>query len=196
MKEHKEERKEDTDADIKAEKAKVAVLNVEIETADNMTADIIEFMEEATEIRQTGKKENKLAIKDAEDAQKALQNAIAVLTTFYKESGKVSKEPWEFIQQDPLPTEQPLHARKPVKVLPSPGVWKNDPYKGGGDPNENGGILNLLETTMADFAKMEADTRSQEAMDQKEYEKAMKDSKEEKTAREQESEMKSNERKR
>merc|ERR1712139_646547 len=70
MKEHKEERKEDTDTDIKAEKAKVAVLNVEIETADNMTADIIEFMEEATEIRQTGKKENKLAIKDAEDAQK------------------------------------------------------------------------------------------------------------------------------
>ena len=38
---------------------------------------------EATEIRETGKKENALAIKDAKQAQDSLTNAIAVLEAFY-----------------------------------------------------------------------------------------------------------------
>ena len=38
-------------------------------------------------------------IKDAEDAQTAIAQAIAVLRTFYKESGEVAKEAWEsFVQ--------------------------------------------------------------------------------------------------
>jgi len=47
--------------------------------AEKMIADIVAFVKEATEIRETGKKENKLAIKDAKDAQNSLTNAIAVL---------------------------------------------------------------------------------------------------------------------
>merc|ERR1719484_62652 len=98
MKEDKEDKIKELNADIKSEKAAVAKLTEEIKNADKMVSDITSFVKEATEIRNTGKKENALAIKDSQDAQTAVANAIAVLTAFYKESGSVPKEPWEFIQ--------------------------------------------------------------------------------------------------
>merc|ERR1712137_228579 len=75
-----------TDASIKDKEDKIAELTTkindadanvnklteDIKDADKMIADIIAFMNEATEIRQTGKKENELAIKDSQDAQNAL----------------------------------------------------------------------------------------------------------------------------
>merc|ERR1719199_2048633 len=99
MEDKREAEIKDLSATIKVEKGKVETLTEDIKTDDKMIADIIKFMNDATEIRQTGKKENALAIKDAEAAQTAVQNAIAVLTTFYKESSMIPKEPWEFIQE-------------------------------------------------------------------------------------------------
>merc|ERR1712100_489065 len=123
-----------------------------------MISDIAAFMKEATEIRQTGKKENALAIKDAKDAQNSLTNAIAVLEAFYKSSGEIPKEPWEFIQ-------------KPVNLGKKPSTWDSGytGVKGGGS-----GIISILEAVMSDFAKMESETKSQEAEDQKAYEESMK----------------------
>merc|ERR1719335_828291 len=123
-------------------------------------------MKESTEIRNTGKKENALALKDSEDAQKSLADAIAVLTAFYKESGEVKKEPWEFIQE-------------PVKLPKNPATWDSG-YTGVADPKKPGGILTVLENVLSDFEKMEADTKSQEAVDQKEFEETMKSNKIEK----------------
>merc|ERR1719482_624564 len=143
-----------------------------------MIADIVAFKKEATEIRKTGKMENKLAIKDAETAQKALADAIAVLTDFYKGSGEIAKEPWEFIQ-------------KPAKLPKNPKTW-GSPYTGVSDPDKQpGGIITVLETVMSDFAKVEADTRSQEATDQKEYDQSMSDNDIEMARRKQEESMKS-----
>merc|ERR1719450_1744964 len=117
-------------------------------------------MKEATEIRQTGKKENALAIKDAKDAQTSLTNAIAVLEAFYKESGEIKKEPWEFIQA-------------PVKLPKNPATWSSS-YTGVADPDKQpGGIITVLETVMADFAKVEAQSKSQETIDEKEYKKTI-----------------------
>merc|ERR1740138_2045076 len=100
-----------------------------------MIADIVTFKKEATEIRQVGKKENKLAIEDAETGQKALANAIAVLTSFYKESGEIEKEPWEFIQ-------------KPVKLGKKPSTWDSSytGVSGGGSS-----IISILEAVQSDF---------------------------------------------
>merc|ERR1719408_210223 len=124
-----------------------------------------------------------LAIDDAETAQKALANAIAVLTDFYKDSGKVKKEPWEFIQA-------------PVKLPENPKTW-DSPYTGVADPaKQPSGIIVVLENVMADFEKVEADTRSQEATDQKEYDQSMSDNDIEMARRRQESDMKSGEKKR
>merc|ERR1719157_22432 len=129
------------------------------------------------EIRETGKKENALALKDAQDAQKSLTNAIAVLEAFYKESGEIKKEPWEFIQ-------------KPVNLGKNPATWDSS-YTGVSDPDKQpGGIVSVLEGVLGDFSKMEAETKSQEAQDQSEFEESMKSSAIDSAERTQEAKMK------
>jgi len=183
MKSDKEDKIEELAASIKTETAAITKLGEEITAANEMIADIVAFKKEATEIREVGKKENKLALDDAETAQKALANAIAVLTDFYKGSGEIAKEPWEFIQ-------------KPVKLPENPKTW-DSPYTGVADPDKQpSGILTVLENVMSDFAKMEAETKSQEAADQKEYDQSMSDNDIEMARRTQEADMKSNEKKR
>merc|ERR550537_1483096 len=86
MKQDKEDKIDELKAEIKVETAEVKKLTDEIADAEKMISDIVSFMKEATEIRETGKKENALAIKDAQDAQSSLTNAISVLKDFYKSS--------------------------------------------------------------------------------------------------------------
>jgi len=179
MKEDKDDKISDLKAEIKVETAAVAKLTDEIAAAEKMISDIVAFIKEATEIRETGKKENALAIKDANDAQASLTNAIAVLEAFYKKSGEIPKEPWEFIQ-------------KPVNLGKKPSTWDSG-YTGVADPDNKGGIISILEAVLSDFEKMEAETKSQEAQDQKEYEEAIKANEIEKAGREQEVQMKSQE---
>jgi len=190
----KDDKHADLEAERKLEEAEVQELTSNIAKAEKMIADIESFMTEATETRQTGKRQNQLAIKDAQNAQNALANAIAVLTDFYKDSGKVAKEPWEFIQAekrvDP-PTAGELARRENRGGLPeSPAVWGSE-YVGAKDPdNQPGGIISVLEGVADNFSKMEAETKSQEAQDQASYEEDMKASKIEKTGRAQEVQMK------
>jgi len=142
-----------------------------------MTSDIDSFMAEATEIRNTGKQENKVSIKDSQSAQTAISNAVAVLTAFYKESGSIAKESWELIQA-------------PVKLPKNPATW-DSPYTEVANPkNQPGGIISVLQTINAQFSKMEAETKSQEQVDSKEYEASMKDNKIEKARRTKETQMK------
>jgi len=167
---------DDTDATI-------GDLTEEIKAADDMVADIIAFMKEATEIREVGKQENALAIKDAQDSQEAVSNAIAVLTDFYKESGEVAKEPWEFLQRG-------------VKLPEDPETWDSS-YTGVADPTaQPGGIITVLEKCNEDFATMEADTKAQEASDQDAFDSDMAEHDIEKSKRSKESEMKVAEKKR
>merc|ERR1719298_351992 len=183
MKEDKEDKIDDLKAEIKVETAAVAKLTDEIADAEKMISDIVSFMKEATEIREIGKKENALAIKDSKDAQKSLTNAIAVLEAFYKESGEIPKEPWEFIQ-------------KPVELGKSPSTWDSG-YSAVSDPTKkDAGIISILEAVLSDFEKMEAETKSQEAQDQKEYDESMSANEIEKAEREQEASMKTAEKKR
>merc|ERR1712087_920364 len=129
----------------------------EIKDANEMISKIVTFMKEATEIRETGKKENALAIKDSKAAQDSLTNAIAVLKDFYKDSGEIPKEPWEFIQE-------------PQKLPKKPSTWDSG-YTGVADPDKQpGGIISVLESILTDFEEMESDTKAQEAADEKEYE--------------------------
>merc|ERR1719491_178989 len=177
MKENKEDKIKDLKAEIKVETAEVSKLTNEIAAAEKMISDIKTFVKEATEIRQTGKKENALATKDAQDAQTSLTNAITVLEAFYKESGEIKKEPWEFIQ-------------KPVNLGKNPATWDSS-YTGVSDPDKQpGGIVSVLEGVLGDFSKMEAETKSQEAQDQSELEESMKSSAIDSAGRTQEAKMK------
>merc|ERR1719235_1301396 len=56
MKEDKEDKIDDLKAEIKVETAAVAKLTDEIAAAEKMISDIVAFIKEATEIRETGKK--------------------------------------------------------------------------------------------------------------------------------------------
>merc|ERR1719389_1274333 len=161
MKEDKDDKIDELKAEIKVENAAVSRLTEDIKNADKMISDIVSFQKEATEVREVGKKENKLAIKDAQDAQTAVSNAIAVLEAFYKESGSIKKEPWEFIQE-------------PVKLPKNPATWDSEYTEVASPKAQPGGIISVLEAINSDFSKMEAETKSQEQVDQKEYEETMK----------------------
>merc|ERR1712151_1059758 len=92
---------EELEAKIKEEQAKIQKLAEAIEDANDMGQKITGHVEEATEIREDGKEENKVAVKDAQDAQKAVAEATSVLETFYKESGMIEKKSYELMQKDP-----------------------------------------------------------------------------------------------
>merc|ERR1719199_1162243 len=78
----------------------------------------------------------------------------------------------------------------PAKLPKNPATW-DSPYTQVADPSKQpGGIISVLENINADFSKMEAETKSQEQVDQKEFESAMKENAIEKANRSKESEMK------
>jgi len=177
-KDDKNDKIDDLTRKIKAADAKVATLNNEIKDADKMVADITAFEEEATEIRTIGKKENAISIKDAMEAQTAIANAVAVLETFYKESGKVKKADYESLVQEP------------VTLPDNPSTWDAG-YTGAADPkNAENGVIAMLEKIATDFSKMEADSKAQEVEDQKVYDEQMKAHEIEKTRRQDESDAK------
>ena len=149
----------------------------EITAADNMIAKITDHMEKGTAVRQVGKGENKLAIKDAKDARAAIVQAEAVLLDFYKSSGSVPKESWELLQ--------------PGVTLPAKPSTREASYNGVSDPTaQQAGILTVLGTISADFATMEADTLAQEETDQRAYQEDMKSSEIKQAGRAKEPEMK------
>merc|ERR1719424_415842 len=166
---------------IEADKAKADQLGNEVTVALDMVTTLEEHIAEATEIRKTGKEQNAAAIKDATDAQKAIAQATAVIEKFYKDSGMMKKEAWEFVQQAPAP----------VTLPEDPSTWDAS-YTGVADPEAPGdGVVALLKAVAADFSKMEADTEAQEQMDQNNYNEEMKSCKIEKARSAKEAEMKS-----
>jgi len=183
-KDDKKAKMEELEAKIKEEKAKIQKLTDKIKEADDMVEKITGHVEEATEIREVGKEENKVAVKDAQDAQKAVAEATSVLTAFYKESGMIKKESYELMQKEP------------VKLPETPSTWEAS-YTGVTDPVEQpDGIIAVLKRVSADFAKMEAQTKAQEESDKALYDEDMKECAIEKAALTKESEMKSAEKKR
>merc|ERR1712098_318791 len=82
-------------------------------------------------------------------AQAAITEAVKVLTEFYKKSGMIPKEPWEFIQ-----TQQ-----KDVVLPDAPSTWDAS-YTGVSDPKAGGeGILTILEDAMQKFSVQESDAK-------------------------------------
>jgi len=116
-------------------------------------------MKEETELRTADHTELEATVKDAQDSQAALSEAIDVLKKFYKESGEVPKEPWEFVQVGSS------------KGLPdSPATWDSGftGTSGGGDK-----ILTILAETQEKFSKMEADAKVEDETNQKDFDDDM-----------------------
>jgi len=180
----KDEKMKELEAKIEEAKAKILKLTAAIEDANEMVQKITQHEEESTEIREVGKEENKVAIKDAQEAQQAVAQATSVLETFYKESGMIEKKSYELMQKEP------------VKLPETPSTWEAS-YTGVTDPTEQPeGIIAVLKKVSADFAKMEAQTKAQEESDQSLFDEDMKSCAIEKARLIKESEMKGAEKKR
>merc|ERR1719330_1410843 len=117
-------------------------------------------MAEATKVRQAEKATNEETIKDSQEAQTAVSQAITVLKEFYAKAGDATA----LVQQQPV----------------APEIF-DSPYKG--MQAENGGVVGMLEVIESDFARLEAETTAAEATAQKEYDEFMTDSKVNKAAK-------------
>merc|ERR1719248_300793 len=76
----------------------IKLLVKQITENDEKVATLTEYMKDETALRDTNHAEIVATMKDAQDSQDAITQAINVLKEFYKKSGMIPKEPWEFIQ--------------------------------------------------------------------------------------------------
>merc|ERR1719440_1990232 len=106
-------------------------------------------MIKATEIREAEKAKNTVTIKDAQDAQTAVAQALSVLKEFYAKAAEATS------------------------LVQEPEVF-DEPYKGMG--SENGGVVGMIEVIQSDFARLESETSAAEAEAQKQYDEFMGDS--------------------
>merc|ERR1719421_1159958 len=160
----KAEKKRIMTAKVQEKDTAIKLLVKQITEQQTKVADITSYKETETKLRDENHAEIELTIKDAQDAQKALEEAIAVLKDFYKESGMIAKEPWEFVQ---------TASRRDVELPEKPSTWDSS-YTGTADPKSGSdGILTILDETMQKFSKMEADAKVADETDQKDYETDM-----------------------
>merc|ERR1719203_2790739 len=123
----KTEKSEAAKTDLDELVARAAMLAKEIEKANAAVSDLKKSVRDATDLRTKNKAENAAALKDAEDAQNAIAEAVSVLNQFYKESGGAA-----------------ALLQEPVKLPEKPAMW-DAPYTGFADPKaQPGGIVNVL----------------------------------------------------
>merc|ERR1740129_889033 len=131
-------------AEIDQLEASIAKLTEDISDLTKAVAELDKAMAEATTLRQEEKAENAQTIKDAGEAQTAVAQALTVLKEFYEKAGDATA----FVQEQPV----------------APEIF-DSPYKG--MQSENGGVVGMLEVIESDFARLEAETKSDEVTAQK-----------------------------
>merc|ERR1719311_1768437 len=152
MSTNEQTRKEKTDG-VELLTASVSKLSKQIVDLSKSLAELDAAMAKATSIRAAEKAKNTATIKDAQDAQVAVAQALSVLKDFYEKAGEATA----FAQQQPE----------------SPEIF-DEPYKGMG--SENGGVVGMIEVIQSDFARLESDTTAAEEQAQREYDEFMGDS--------------------
>merc|ERR1719271_2282648 len=98
MKADKETKRDTLQASIDVLTQEIEDLKVKITENREAVATMQKEIAEETGEREADKAENMATIKDAQDAQTAVSQAIAVLSEFYKGTGMMEKEAWEFNQ--------------------------------------------------------------------------------------------------
>jgi len=145
-------------AELDELEASVAKLSEEIAELSSAVAELARAMAEATALRAEEKGNNEVTIRDSQEAQTAVAQALAVLKEFYVKAAEATA----FVQKKQDPSSD------------SPDIFSS-PYKGMG--GESGGVVGMLEVIESDFARLEAETTASEATSQKEYDEFMTDSK-------------------
>jgi len=181
MKEDKEGKRDELQASIDQLTAEIESLSNSIKENSVFIADTEAEIEQATTQRNEEKTENAATIKDAQEAQTAVSQAIAVLEDFYKSTGEVEKEAWEFTQ---------LKAVRRHRSEPEPELWTGG--EEGAYTGTSGGadVIGLLTNIATDFASMEAAARADETTQQNEYDEWLTSAQIDKSQKQKDSEMK------
>jgi len=180
MLEDKNATRDQLEVDIEALQTEIETLATGISQNNEAVATLDTSIEEATADREAERAENTATIKDAQDAQTAVDNAIAVLEDFYKSIGGVPKEAWELMQVRRTKEDPP-------EDPPEPQPFSHDEYTG---TDGGSGVIDLLTDVASDFASMEALARSDETTQQDQYDTFMTGAKIDKAAKEKDTEMK------
>jgi hypothetical protein len=184
MLEDKNSTKEALQVSIDELSAEIEELTTAIAENTEAVAELDAQMEEETGIRTADKAENTATIKDAQDAQTAVSQAIAVLEDFYKSTGEVAKEAWEFRQKQATVRRV---KQEPGETDPEPELWESKPYTG----TEGGSaVIGMLTNIATDFASMEAEARSDETTQTDEYDTWLTGAKIDKAEKEKDSQLK------
>jgi len=139
-------------AEIDQLQASIAALTEDIEKLSKQVVELDAAMTEASDLRAKEKANNAETISDAAEAQTAVAQAVTVLKEFYAKAGEAVA----------------LAQQEPPKIF-------GGSYRG--MQSENGGIVGMLKVIQSDFARLEADTKSEETSARKEYDTFMTDSK-------------------
>jgi len=140
--------------------ASIAKLTADVADLTVAVASLDAAMAESTTMRQEEKATNEATIKDSQEAQTAVAQALVVLKEFYDQAGEATA----LVQQKQEP----------------PAIF-DAPYTGMGA--ESGGVVGMLEVIQSDFARLETETQSAEETAQKEYDEFMTDSKVDKASK-------------
>merc|ERR1719163_2118653 len=126
-------------AEIDQLEASIAKLTEDITELTKAIADLDAAMAKATTMRQEEKATNTETIKDAQEAQTAVAQALVVLREFYAKSAEATA----LVQHSASSRQTP------------PAIF-DSPYTG--MQAENGGVVGMLEVVQSDFARLETET--------------------------------------
>jgi len=156
-------------------KADIMKLSQQIVDLTDAIAEIDASVAKATEIREAEKAKNKATIEDAQGAQTAVEQALAVLKDFYAKAAKGAEN--LTIGYDGR-TRALLQAKGPEDDAPE---TFDEPYTGMG--GASGGVMGLLEVIQSDFSRLEAETTAAEADAAKAFDRFMAESKKDKAVK-------------
>lgn len=148
---------DELEADIDMLEASVKQLTEEVAALGDDLVALDQSVANATDIRGKEKAKNNETVTDAKAAQAAVTQALAMLKEFYEKAGQATA----------------LVQTSAAQVSDQPAIF-DAPYQGMG--GQSGGVLGLLEVIAADFARLEAETSSEEEAGQTEYENFLKES--------------------
>jgi len=152
-------------AEVEDLTATIAQLTQDIADLTAAVAELDDAMAKSTATRNEDKATNEVTVKEAKEAQTAVEQAMAVLKDFYAKSAEATA----LAQQSPGEDAPETFSKPYTGMLP-----------------EGGSVIDFLEVILTDFARLESETATQEAADQEAYETFMFESKKDKALKENE----------
>jgi len=145
--------------------SEIVQLTQDIEDLTAAIAELEAAMAKATQDRNDSNAKNEETIREAQEAQTAVEQAIAILKDFYASSAQATA----LAQQSPA-EDAPETFEKPYKgMLP-----------------ESGSVVDFLEVILTDFTRLESETATSESMELDQYKQYMFESSKDKALKENE----------